>query len=172
MTEAELLADAFERVRQGVNQVVVGLDAAELALRLDPVANSVAWLIWHTSRVQDHHISEVASVPQAYIADGFADAFGLPAEPSDIGYGHTSDQVAMVRPDGAAILLEYHDAVTRRTLAYVATMDDQELNRIVDDSYDPSVSLGVRLVSVLNDNMQHVGQAKYVRGLIERAGLT
>jgi hypothetical protein len=169
METGEVLNDAFERIRSGVHRAVEGLDARALAHRPDPAANSIAWLVWHTSRVQDDHVSEIAGVPQAYIADGFAGLLELPPDPDDIGYGHTSDQVARVRPAAPAVLVDYHDGVTRRTLAYLATIDAEELDRIIDDSYDPPVSVGVRLVSVINDSMQHVGQANYVRGLIERS---
>lgn len=168
MQSADLLADAFERIRVGVQRATEGLDQPALAHLPGPAANSIAWLVWHTSRVQDDHVSEIAGVPQAYISEGFADALGLPADPGDTGYGHTGDQVAAVQPDDPAILVEYHDAVTRRSLDYLASIHADELDRIIDESYDPPVSVGVRLVSVINDNMQHVGQAKYVRGLIDR----
>lgn len=167
MQSADLLADAFERIRVGIQRVTDGLDQPALFYRPGPTANSIAWLVWHTSRVQDDHVSEIAGVAQAYIAEGFADALGLPADPADTGYGHTSDQVAAVRPDDPSILVAYHDVVTRRSLDYLASIDTEELDRIIDESYDPPVSVGVRLVSVINDNMQHVGQAKYVKGLID-----
>ena len=167
MRPADLLADAFERIRVGVQRVTEGLDQPALVYRPGPAANSIAWLLWHTSRVQDDHVSEIAGVPQAYIAEGFADTLGLPADPADTGYGHSSDQVAAVQPDDPSILVAYHDAVTRRSLDYLASIDTEELDRIIDESYDPPVSVGVRLVSVINDNMQHVGQAKYVKGLID-----
>ncbi len=170
MQSVDLLADAFGRVSEGVQRAVKGLATTDLVYRPDAAANSVAWLVWHTSRVQDHHVSEIAGVPQAYIMDGFADALGLPPDPGDVGYGHSSEQVANIQPDDPTILVDYHDAVTRHTLAYLATLDAKKLDRIIDDSYDPPVSVGVRLVSVVNDNLQHVGQANYVRGLIERSG--
>jgi hypothetical protein len=38
----------------------------------------------------------------------------------------------------------------------------------VDDYWDPPVTLGVRLVSIISDDLQHVGQAAFIRGVIER----
>lgn len=47
---------------------------------------------------------------------------------------------------------------------------DGDLKRAVDESWDPPVTLAVRLVSVISDGRQHAGQAAYVRGLVKRAG--
>jgi hypothetical protein len=58
--------------------------------------------------------------------------------------------------------------VAGRTAAYLAGVDAAELDRIIDRSYDPPVSVGVRLVSVISDNLQHAGQALYVRGSFDR----
>ena len=44
-----------------------------------------------------------------------------------------------------------------------------ELEREVDQSWDPPVTLAVRLVSVVNDITQHAGQAAYAAGIIARA---
>ena len=52
------------------------------------------------------------------------------------------------------------------TVAYLATVAPEDLDRVVDERWDPPVTLGVRLVSVLSDDLQHAGQAAYARGLI------
>jgi uncharacterized damage-inducible protein DinB len=168
MDTAALVADAFGRLQQEVHRAGEGLDAAALAYRPDADANSIAWLLWHLTRVQDDHVSELAGRSQAYVADGWAARLGMAPDPLDIGYGHTSVQVAAVRPAEPSVLLAYHDAVTARTLEYVETLDAAELDRIVDERWEPAVSAGVRLVSVINDCLQHAGQANYVRGLVER----
>ncbi len=64
------------------------------------------------------------------------------------------------------ILIDYHDAVHAKTLRYVRKLVDADLARVVDDSYDPPVTLASRLISVLSDDLQHAGQAAFVRGLI------
>ncbi|HWB71440.1 MAG TPA: DUF664 domain-containing protein [Egibacteraceae bacterium] len=168
METSEVLLDAFERIRQGVRRVTEGLDAEALAFRPDPDANSIAWLVWHATRVQDDHVSEIAGRGQAWVADGWADRFDLPADPAYTGYGHTSQQVGAVRADGPDLLVGYHEAVAQRTFEYLETIDAAELDRIIDDRWDPPVSVGVRLVSVIDDQIQHVGQAGYVRGMLER----
>lgn len=170
MRSADLLADAFERIRDLSLDVVEGLNAEALAWRPDGHANSIAWLVWHLTRVQDDHIAGIAGVDQRWVAGAHASAFGLPANPNDIGYGHGPEQVAAVRPESAAVLQAYHSDVAAHTLDWVDAVDADELDRVIDRSWDPPVTVGVRVVSVLGDCWQHVGQAAYLRGLYERRG--
>jgi uncharacterized damage-inducible protein DinB len=168
MTSADLLADAFGRVREEVHHAVDGLTKQQLAYRVDEDANSIAWLIWHLTRVQDDHVSGVAGVEQVWTAHGWADRFGLPFGPLATGYEHGSSEVAAVRAE-AELLTGYHDAVFEQTTRYVKTLRDADLPRVVDESWDPPVTLGVRLVSVISDDLQHVGQAAFIRGILLRA---
>ena len=167
MTSADVLIDAYERVREQVRSATRGLNKDQLAHRVDPDANSIAWLVWHLTRVQDDHIADAAGSEQLWTADGWVDEFRLPLEPHDTGFGHTSEQVAAVRAS-ANLLTSYHDAVHDRTAAYISGLTDDDLDQVIDDSWDPPVTLGVRLVSVIGDGMQHAGQAAFVRGIIKR----
>jgi uncharacterized damage-inducible protein DinB len=167
MTSAELLADAFERIRQVVHRVTDGLSREELGIRLDREANSIGWLIWHLTRIQDDHIAGVAGTDQVWTSGGWVDRFELPLERMDHGFGHTSEQVGSVVVD-AEPLVAYYDAVHAATLAYVAGLTDADLDRVVDERWDPPVTLGVRLVSIVNDDVTHTGQASFIRGMIER----
>lgn len=166
MTSAELLTDAFDRIRQVVHGAVGGLDGPRLARRPAEGANSIAWLVWHLTRIQDDHVAGLAGTDQVWTRDGWADRFALPFDPADTGYGHTPDDVAAVRVDSADLLTGYHDAVHARTVRYVSGLTDADLPRIVDRAWDPPVTLAVRLVSVVSDDLQHAGQAAYVRGLV------
>ena len=164
---AEVLVDGFERVREVVHQAVDGLSAEELAFQPADGANSIAWLVWHLTRIQDDHVAQVAGTAQVWTA-GWADRFGLPFDPADTGYGHSPDQVAAVAVGSGELLTGYYDDVHERTLAYVRGLTDADLDRVVDTSWDPPVTLGVRLISVISDDLQHAGQAAYVRGLPAR----
>jgi uncharacterized damage-inducible protein DinB len=167
MTPAELLIDSFERVRESVDAVLDGLGDDDLVARPAEDANTIAWLVWHLTRVQDDHVAGVAGHEQVYTADGFAGRFGLPFDDRAIGYGQTTDEVGQVRAS-ADLLGDYHHAVHARTVEYLTGLAADDLDRVVDDRWDPPVTLGVRLVSVVNDDTQHVGQAAYVRGLLTR----
>ena len=163
----DLLVDGFGRVRESVQQAVEGLDEEALAFRPDPDANSVAWLVWHLTRVQDDHVADVAGAEQIWTAAGWVERFRLSFDVGTIGYGQSSEEVGRVRAT-AEMLTAYQDAVHASTVRYLATLDDGDYARVVDDRWDPPVTLAVRLVSVLNDATQHVGQAAYVRGMLDR----
>lgn len=165
MTNFDLLADAFGRIRETVHEATRGLTVEQLSYRPAPNANSIAWLIWHLTRVQDDHINDAAGTAQVWTADGWVERFDLPFDASATGYGHSSAEVAAVTAN-ASNLLGYHDAVHERTAEYLSTLGDDDLSRVIDESWNPPVTLGVRLVSVIGDDMQHVGQASYVRGIL------
>ncbi|MFT2705965.1 mycothiol transferase [Clavibacter zhangzhiyongii] len=171
MTPAtDLLVDAYGRIAGIVHDAVEGLDADDLAHRPDPEANSVGWLVWHLARVQDAQVADVAGAEQTWTTGGWAERFALPFEDAATGYGQTSEDVAAVAGVTAELLLGYLDAVQAATLAYLAGLDDSELDRVVDEAWNPPVTLAARLVSVLSDDLQHAGQASYLAGLVARRG--
>ena len=169
MESKELLFDAYSHIRRIVHQAADGLTQEQLAYRPDEGSNSIAWLVWHLTRIQDSHLSAVTQLEEAWLTEGWSDRFGLPGT-SSIGYGDGPEQVAAIQPDGD-LLLGYHDRVSGKVLDYLPGVDATELDRIVDTNYDPHVKAGVRLVSVISDNLQHAGQARYLRGMIERLGI-
>lgn len=167
MDVADLLAELFGRVDDEVTGAVEGLSADVLATAPEPGANTVGWLVWHLTRVEDGHIAELLDdADQVYVTGAWAERFGLAADDDDSGYGHSPEQVLAVRPGRADDLLDYYRAVRARTSAYVATLTAADLDRVVDRDWDPPVTLGVRLISVADDEIQHAGQAAYVRGLL------
>ncbi|WP_372667023.1 mycothiol transferase [Amycolatopsis kentuckyensis] len=168
MNVADLLVDGFGRVRENVHAAVAGLTAEQLRTRLDDEANSIAWLVWHLTRVQDDHVSDVAGTEQVWTGQDWLSRFGLPFPAGDTGYGHRPADVEAVRVDDPALLTGYYDAVHEQTVRFLENLDDKALDRIVDEAWDPPVTLGVRLVSVLDDDIQHAGQAMFVRGVVER----
>ena len=167
MHDTDILRDAFERVRDAVHPAANGLTVEELGFRPDAESNSIAWLIWHLTRIQDDHVAELRGAPQVWADEGWAERFALPLDVSDTGYGHDAEAVASVTAD-AASLLGYFEGVHEATVAYLGTITVDDLDRVVDQHWDPPVTLGMRLVSVIADDLQHVGQASYVRGIVQR----
>jgi uncharacterized damage-inducible protein DinB len=165
MTPVDILLDAFERIRDEVHPAVNGLSKEELAFRPGGASNSIAWLIWHLTRVQDDHIAVIDGKEQVWTANGWDERFALGLDPSDTGYGHGPDDVAAVIAD-ASSLLDYFEDVHQKTLAFVDTLTEDDLVKVVDDSWDPPVTMSIRLVSIVADDLQHVGQAAYVRGIL------
>ncbi|MEV0528602.1 DUF664 domain-containing protein [Streptomyces sp. NPDC050439] len=168
MNTAELLADAFDRIREEVHAAAEGLSPEELAFRPDDQANSIAWLVWHLTRVQDNHVADAAGLDQVWIAEGWYERFQLPFGKEETGYGHTAEQVASLAGVSLDRLRGYHDAVHQQTLTFVRALDNAALDRVVDKQWTPHVTLGTRLISVIGDDLQHAGQAAYVRGLLHR----
>ena len=168
MESRDLLLTAFDNVETAVRGALEGIDPQLLTVRVDPDANTIAWLVWHLTRVQDDHVSEVAGTEQAYTAHGWAERFGLPFDPGAIGYGFSSDDVAATDVRDPQLLLDHHADVARRTTEFVRTLSDADLDRVVDERWDPPVTLGVRLLSVIGDDLQHAGQAALLRGVLER----
>ncbi|MGY1603529.1 mycothiol transferase [Geodermatophilus sp. SYSU D00815] len=167
MRSRDLLLYAYGQIRETLRPALEGLTAEQLTARVGPGANTIAWLAWHLLRVQDDHVAEVAGREQVWTAEGFAGRFGLPFDDSATGYGFDPDEVAAVRVDCPDLLLDYAAAVHARTEEFLRGLTDDDLDRVVDRRWDPPVTLGVRLVSVLSDDLQHVGQAAYVRGLLD-----
>lgn len=167
MHAKDILIDGFGRVREEVHAAVEGLGPDELDARPGPDANSVAWLVWHLTRVQDDHVADAFGLDQVWLSQGWEKRLGLGLPRHDTGYGHTSAKVAEVRVDSGDLLTGYYDAVHEQTLGALRALAAKDLERVVDEGWDPPVTLGVRLVSVLSDDLQHVGQAAYVRGLTQ-----
>jgi uncharacterized damage-inducible protein DinB len=170
VTSVDVLAEAFGRLPELVHGAVDGLDADQLSIRPGRSANSIAWLVWHLARVEDSHFAEAFGHDEVWLANGYADRWALALDRGDTGYGHSSEQVDAVRVGSAQQVLDYFDAVHRLARSLLAGLDDDDLHRVVDEGWDPPVTLLVRLVSVVDDAVQHAGQAAYARGMILAAG--
>jgi hypothetical protein len=162
---AGLLLEAFGRIRALVPRIVDGLDSEQLAWRPQDQGNSIGWLVWHQSRLQDDHLADVAGLEQVWTSNSWYQRFGLDLPQRDIGYGHRPDSVVKVRVT-ANRLIGYDTDVAAQTERYVTPLQPKDLDRVVDESWTPAVTLGVRLVSVISDCLQHLGQAAYLRGLL------
>jgi hypothetical protein len=163
---ASLLLELYGRIPPLARDAIDGVELARLTEPPVPGANTIAWLVWHPTRVQDDHVAELLGGPQVWVGGGWARHFGLGPDPSNTGYGHSAEEVAAVRPARPEVLLEYLDAVDGRTRTMLSSLTPADLDRIIDRRWDPPVTVGVRLVSIADDCLQHLGQAAYARGLL------
>jgi hypothetical protein len=161
-----LLLDIYGRIPPLAAQAVDGLSADQMATPPAPGANTIGWLIWHLIRVQDHHIAELLDTDQVWTTGDWAARCGLEPDPSNTGYGHQPDQVMLVQPEAPDALLDYLGVVHQRTCRMLEGLSADDLDRVVDRRWDPPVTMGVRLVSIADDCLQHAGQAAYARGLL------
>ena len=162
-----MLEDLFGRIGPTATRAVDGLGEDALTARLDPRANTIAWLAWHLARGQDAQVAAAVGREQVWTRDGWARRFDLPFDDGATGYGQSAADVGRVRASDD-LLLGYVHAVQVESQDVLAALTDDDLDRVVDEAWDPPVTLGVRLVSVIADDLQHVGQAAYVRGIAER----
>jgi hypothetical protein len=166
MNTSALLLEIYGRIPPLARDAVDGLSADQLATAPAPGANTVGWLVWHLTRVQDHHVAELLGTDQVWTSGEWAAQCGLDPDPSNTGYGHRPEEVLSVRPAAPGVLVGYLDAVHQRTAGLLEDLSPEDLDRVVDRRWDPPVTMGVRLVSIADDCLQHVGQASYVRGLL------
>ncbi|AXH95418.1 mycothiol transferase [Ornithinimicrobium avium] len=163
-----LLLDGFGRIPEGVEAVLDGLSTADLRWRPDAGANPVGWLLWHLARQQDAQLSAVAEQEQAWTAQGWSARFGLPYPDGSVGFGQDADEVAAFAVEDPGLLVGYAAAVHARTVRLLEGLAAQDYGRVVDERWDPPVTLGVRVFSVLADATKHLGQAEYVKGMLGR----
>jgi hypothetical protein len=171
MEAKDVVLDALERIRRTLRRTLEGLTLEEIHRQPRADTNSIAWLAWHLTRVQDNGISGLAGQEQAWISQGWHARFGMDPDPENEGFGHTPEQVAAFRAPSVQTLLDYHESVVERSKAYVAGLTPADFDRTLNEpEWQPLPTVGVRLVSILSDNLQHTGQAAYLRGLWQGKG--
>jgi len=162
----DLLLEVSGRVDEHVRNAVRGLDVAQLTTAPGEGTNPIGWLVWHLTRVQDDHVADLVDDAQVWVTEDWGPRFGVASDPGNTGWSHTPEEVATIRPESAQVLVDHYEAVAARTRKLLASVTPDELDRVVDTRWDPPVTMGVRLVSILDDEIQHAGQAMYVRGLL------
>lgn len=164
----DLLLDGFDRVVAGVDAALEGLTPEDLRWRPDPGGNPVGWLLWHLIRQQDAQLSALTGDEQAWTAEGWSTRFALPYDEGATGFGQDAGEVGRFGVADAGLLSGYAAAVGARTRRLVEGLGEADYGRVVDDRWDPPVTLGVRVYSVLQDAAKHLGQAEYVGGMLSR----
>lgn len=164
------LKDIAGRPLEALDRVWADLDPARLNEHPGGHPNSPAWLLWHTAREIDAQVAHLSGYEEVWHAAGFEQRFDLPAVISGSeGYGQTAVEAREVRVSedaaGKALLRDYLEAVLARVQTYLDGIGEGELDRVVDESYSPPVTAGVRLISVFDDAAQHLGQVGYITGM-------
>ena len=168
----QLITDIYMRIAREYEQVLDGLTIDDLDHIPAPECNSIGWLAWHLTRSQDRCNQALTQQEQIWIKDKWHARFNRPADPTDSGFGHSSDDVALFKSPEVEVLIGYHRAVTESSKNYVQNeLTESELDR---DLNNPKLSrmpiVSTRLIAVINDNLQHVGQMAYLRGLLKGKG--
>jgi hypothetical protein len=171
MEWSDLLIDGYERILGSLERTLKELTEDDLNWQPRPDCNSIGWLIWHLTRLQDDHIAALMKEEQLWTRDGWHARFNRPPDPKDRGFGDSPEQVAAFRSPNVETMLSYHRAVLERSKGYFLTLSNADLALELSETwYKPVPTVGVRLISVLADSLQHAGQAAYVRGLRQGKG--
>ena len=167
----ELLIDGYGRVLEALEKALKGMTQADLNQLPNPECNSMGWLAWHLTRVQDSHVADLMENKQLWLSERWHARFNRTPSAKDTGFGHSSEDVAAFKSPDIDIVLAYHRAVLERTKRYISSLSASDLDRELNEPwYQPLPTVGVRLISVMADNLQHVGQIAYVRGLLKGKG--
>jgi len=167
---AEFITGIFTRISQVLETSLDGLNEYEINRQPCPECNSIGWMVWHLTRVQDRFVAMLSDNEQVWITEKWYENFGREADSRDIGYGHSPEDIANFKAPDAKILLDYHHATLERTKQYTNRISPEELDRAIDDSGAPTVAL--RLTAFISDNLQHAGQVAYLRGWLKSQGQT
>ena len=168
-TWQEILHDAFKRSTQIFERVLPNLSQEVIDKQPAPGCNSIGWLAWHASRIQDAQIAALKGSEQLWLADGWATRYGRDASPQDTGFGHSDAEVNSFRSPVLEIVLGYNRAVLKQTEDYISTVEEKTLSVVVDaHRFDSPPTIAVRLVSIATDCTIHAGQAAYLAGLFSR----
>jgi hypothetical protein len=167
----DLLADGYNRIPDFLETVLKGLTKKDLRWQPRKDSNSIGWLVWHLTRQQDAQIAALMGKEQLWIKEGWHTKFNREADPNDTGFGHTPEQVAAFQAPDSQTLLAYLRAAVERTIQYFRNLSKEDLDRELDEPwFQPPPTVGVRLISILDDCILHAGQAAYIRGLIQGKG--
>lgn len=170
MTWQELLLDGYGRIYEELERALSGLTPGDLDHQPKYDSNSMGWLAWHLIRVQDGQIARLMGVEQVYIKDGWYAEFNRQPDPKDVGFGHSSEQVAAFKSPDVAIIMGYEKGVLEREKSYINSLTAEDLDRELNEPFQPLPTVGVRLISIMSDALQHAGQIAYVRGLLQGKG--
>jgi hypothetical protein len=167
----DLLSDGYGRIEEVLEHVLEGLTQDDLDWQPRHDCNSIGWLVWHLTRQHDIQVASLMGDDQLWVRDGWHAKFDRPADPGDIGFGHTPEQVVAFKSPDTKTLIEYHRAVLERSKRYFPTLSKTDLDQELNEPYfKPLPTVGVRLISIMDDAVIHAGQAAYVRGLRQGKG--
>lgn len=162
-----LVRDLLRRIADEVAAVLDGLDPSLLDARPAGGTNSIGWLLWHLTRSHDRNVSELRGRPQLWLTHGWHARFDRAPDPTDTGYRHSTAEAAGFRSPRPETLAGYHRAAVAMIEDYLDGGDDP-YRRVHSPTLGDEATVHARLVGVLADGLQHVGQAALLKGLARR----
>ncbi|MFC2060072.1 DinB family protein [Chloroflexota bacterium] len=164
----QLIVDTYERSSQALERALEGLTQDDLNQQPNPDSNSMGWIVWHLTRIQDRAIADLTGEEQLWIKDTWHSKFNRPADPQDVGVRHMPEDLAAFKSPDVQTLLAYHQAVLQVSKRYISNLSQTDLDRWL--GHPRYATVGARLVVLISENLQHAGQVAYVHGLLKGKG--
>lgn len=166
-TATNIVLDSLGRVHELIPAVLGHMSREDLLWRPDEGSNSIGWLVWHLTRAEDQQMADLGGRTPVWLPTWY-ERFGLPYPADANGYGMSADEVAAFDVPSADLLVGYASAVAEQSTQIVTALTPADYDRVIDTRWNPPVTVAVRLVSIVIETAQHIGQAAYLRGLRER----
>jgi len=163
MEAKELILMSLEQSQGYLNKALDGLTQEEAAWRPNAECNSIAFILWHMTRVEDFFVNRVIQREnELYEAEGWREKLGTP--PKETGYQYAAEQLQTWPVPQLEVLRGYASSVIEKTLAFLKSVPPQKLSEVPHPDRSPD-SIGATLGHISTEIALHVGQIAYLRGV-------
>ncbi len=169
MSTTTLYADAIRRSDADLHRALDDLSTEELKKQpAGQESNPIGWLVWHLTRTRDNISASIVGDTPIWETGDWGARFGMDGEVPRFA----PEEVHLFDPKDYETLVGYFDAVAEKSLEIVEALPEEDMGRLVQSTIPgrPAQPITSRLAVILNDNIQHVGQIAYLRGLIRGHG--
>lgn len=168
------IKQTLDHFESRLDQTLRGLTNEELAWRPNAEANSIAFVIWHTTRVEDRFMQKmVRETEEVWTGGGWYSRLGL--DEGDTGVDFSVDRLASFPALSVENLRDYLDAVRAETNAYLDAAAPAGFDLVPDrnpfpevpgaDEYFEGCTIARMFLILIGEHFQHLGHAAYIRGL-------
>lgn len=166
MDALDILSEAAKRPFEAADRLRPHLTSEVLNGHPAGHPNSVAWLLWHTGREIDMQVATLTGGGEVWKRSNYDERLKLGEIGATLGFGHSDNEARAIETDDAEALLQYLEESSESLIHYINSLSEDELDHVIDSDWDPPVTRGVRLVSIIDDAAQHIGQAAYAVGAL------
>lgn len=163
MNTNEYIILCMNRAKDMLNKSIQGLTLDQALIFPSQQSNNIVWIIWHMTRGFDRRISLIAGDEQTWISEKWYIKYNLPNSASDLGIGHTMNDVKKIIPNNISVLTEYYESVHNKMLKLLNDNQKISFNNIIVETENTQKYELMRMVA---GTLQHVGQINYIKGLI------
>ncbi len=162
MEAKELILRSLEQSQRFLTRALDGLTQEEVAWSPNAECNSIAFILWHMTRVEDLFVNRVIQrEKELYEAEGWQEKLGTPVK----AYGYTLEELKAWPVPKLEVLRAYANSVREKTLSFLQSVTPEKLSEEVIRPNRPPDSVGASLGHMSTEIALHVGQIAYLRGV-------